>query len=133
MDCTNWDGRLIHTVSSLDVDYMLCETVPDKKTDKPRKFKLKADKDSAIITMKVAKMYHQVKVKIVQFGVISNKATTGHKLQGVSLNQMLVRSWNYRTPNWIYVVLSRVRTLNRLFICEKLNHTKKISKLTKIY
>ena len=94
VDCTNWDGRLIHTVSSLDVDYMLCETVPDKKTDKPRKFKLKADKDIAIITMKVAKINHQVKVKIVQFGVNLNKATTGHKLQGVSLNQMVVRSWN---------------------------------------
>ena len=29
VDYTNWDGRLIHTVSSIDVDYMLCETIPD--------------------------------------------------------------------------------------------------------
>ena len=32
VDYTNWDGRLIHTVSSIDVDYILCETIPDKKT-----------------------------------------------------------------------------------------------------
>ena len=36
----------------------------------------------------------------------------------------MVRSWNYKTPNYIYVVLSSVRTLNGLLICEKLNHTK---------
>ena len=64
-------------------------------------------------------------VKIVQFGVNSNKATTGHKLQGISLNQMVVRSWNYSTPNWIYVVLSRVRTLEGLYICDKLKYVER--------
>ena len=33
---------------------------------------------------------------------------------------MVFRSWDYRTQNWIYVVLSRVRTSEGLFICEKL-------------
>ena len=94
VDYTNWDGRLIHTVSSIDVDYMLCETIPDKKNKKAKQFKLKANKDTAIITMKVAKMKHKVRIKIVQFGVNSNKATTGHKLEGNSLNQMVLRPWN---------------------------------------
>ena len=44
--------------------------------------KLKADTGTAIIKVKVAKMNHQVKVKIVGN---SNKATTRHKYQGVSL------------------------------------------------
>ena len=35
----------------------------------------------------------------------------------------MVRSWNYSTLNWIYVVLSRVRTLEGLYICEKLKYT----------
>ena len=83
---------------------------------KANNFNLKADKDTTIITMMVAKMKHKVKVKVVQFGDNSNKATTGHKLQGVSLNQMVVRSWNYSTPNWIYIVLSRVRALEGLFL-----------------
>ena len=34
-------------------------------------------------------------LKIIQFYVNSNKVTTGHKLQGVSMNRMVVRSWSY--------------------------------------
>ena len=75
--------------------------------------------------MKINNMQHKVGAKIIQFGVNSNKATTGHKLQGASLNKMVVRSWEYGIPNWIYVVLSRVRSLKGLFICEKLDYTKK--------
>ena len=66
-------------------------------------------------------------MKIIQFGVNSNKATTGHKLQGASLNKMVIRSWEYGIVNWIYVVLSRVRSLKGLFICQKLDHTKEFT------
>ena len=49
-----------------------------------------------------------------QFGV-KNIATTGHQLQGMSKDQLIVSSWNYSSKNWIYyVVLSRVRTLSGL-------------------
>ena len=37
-------------------------------------------------------MKHKMRVKMVQFGVNSNKATTVHKLQQVSLNRMVIRS-----------------------------------------
>ena len=37
---------------------------------------------------------------------------------------MVVRSWEYGIVNWIYVVLSRVRSLKGLFICQKLDYTK---------
>ena len=48
-----------------------------------------------------------VKMKATQLPVISNQATTGHKLQGASINQFFVNNWNY-TTNWPYVVLSRL-------------------------
>ena len=48
-----------------------------------------------------------VKMKATQLPVISNQATTRHKLQGASINQLLVNSWNY-TTNWPYIVLSRL-------------------------
>ena len=48
-----------------------------------------------------------VKMKATQLPVISNQATTGHKLQGASINQLFVNNWNY-TTNWTYVVLSRL-------------------------
>ena len=52
-----------------------------------------------------------------QFGV-KNIATTGHQLQGMSKDQLVVSSWNYSSKNWIYVVLSRVtcRTLSGLYL-----------------
>ena len=46
-----------------------------------------------------------VKMKATQLPVISNQATTGHKLQGASINQLFVNNWNY-TTNWPYVVFS---------------------------
>jgi hypothetical protein len=36
----------------------------------------------------------------------SNNATTGHKLQGSSVDSIFVHAWIYE---WAYVVLSRVR------------------------
>ena len=46
-----------------------------------------------------------VKMKATQLPVISNQATTGHKMQGASINQLFVINWNY-TTNWPYIVLS---------------------------
>ena len=46
-----------------------------------------------------------VKMKATQLPVISNQATTRHKLQCTSINQLFVNNWNY-TTNWPCVVLS---------------------------
>lgn len=59
------------------------------------------------------------KVKVVQLPVNLNDATTGHKLQGMTKQQLIIRSWTY-SPGWIYTNLSRVRTLNGLFLMEAL-------------
>ena len=48
-----------------------------------------------------------VKMKATQLPVISNQATTRHKLQCTSINQLFVDKWSY-TTNWPYVVLSRL-------------------------
>ena len=48
-----------------------------------------------------------VKMKATQLPVISNQATTRHKLQGPSTNQLFVNNWNY-TTNWPYIVLSQL-------------------------
>ena len=124
LKCKTWDGRMVHTVSCLDVEYMTCETISNNKNEKPRRYKLEQEKDMVSIRMKLSNMTHKIKVRIIQFVVNSNKATTVHKLQGVSLDRMVVRSWSYKFPNWVYVVLSRVRTLDGLFICKKLDENK---------
>ena len=56
-----------------------------------------------------------------QFPIISNTATTGHKLQGCSLDAILVNDWCYKA-NWVYVVLSRVKTLGGLYLRQELSY-----------
>ena len=56
-----------------------------------------------------------MKCKINQIPVNSSDAITGHKLQGLTKDQLIVYSWN-KSTSWIYVVLSRVRTLKGLFL-----------------
>ena len=51
--------------------------------------------------------HKMVKMKATQVPVISNQATTRHKLQCASINQLFVNNWNY-TTNWPYVVLSQL-------------------------
>ena len=66
-------------------------------------------------------------VPISKVQPLDHIAPTSHKLQGSSLNKMVVRSWYYGIVNWIYVVLSRVRSLKGLFICQKFDYTKDIA------
>ena len=64
--------------------------------------------------------HETLKMKATQLPVISNHATTGHKLQGTSVDELFIHSWSY-TMNWPYVVLSRLRTSEGLFIRKKLD------------
>ena len=57
------------------------------------------------------------RMKITQFLVTVNHATTGHKLQGKTVDSLIVWEWSSQR-NWIYVVLSRVKTLEGLFLKE---------------
>jgi hypothetical protein len=52
---------------------------------------------------------------LTQFPVVVNFATTGHKLQGKSVDELVIAQWS-GVKNWAYVVLSRVRTLAGLFL-----------------
>ena len=59
----------------------------------------------------------------------SNDATTGHKLQGMSKDIIIVSSWptgglSLMFKNWEYVVLSRVRTLSGLYLVEPIDMDK---------
>ena len=58
-------------------------------------------------------------MKGMQLPLVSNTATTGHKLQGSKVVNIFVLDWNY-TTNLPYVVLSRVTTMRGLFFRKKL-------------
>ena len=59
------------------------------------------------------------KVIITQIPINMNNATTCHNFQGMSVDKLLVVLWSFM-ENWIYVVLSRVRTLKELYLLKPL-------------
>ena len=61
------------------------------------------------------------KIKTTYFPINSSISTTGHKLQGKTLNNLVVNSWGYCCAHWVYVVLSRVQQLDNLVLNVKLD------------
>ena len=61
-----------------------------------------------------------LEMKILQAPVVSNNATTGHKLQGRGVDNLFVHSWSY-VKNWPYAMLSRVKTMAGFKCREKLS------------
>jgi len=59
-------------------------------------------------------------MKATQLPIIVNNAITVHKLQGSGVDILLVHNWSF-VQNWIYVMLSRVRTREGLFARKKLD------------
>ena len=57
----------------------------------------------------------KMSAKFSQIPVNSSDAITGHKLQGLTKDSLVVYEWDSDTC-WIYVVLSRVRTLKGLYL-----------------
>jgi len=61
-----------------------------------------------------------IEMRATQLPILINNATTGHKLQGSGVNLLFVHNWSYVT-NWVYTMLSRVKTLNGLFLRKPLD------------
>ena len=86
----------------------------------PRQFNLKTDDWTFSTKLEVGMETMTVKMKGQQFPIISNSCTTGHKLQGCTVAEILVNDFHYQ-KNWPYVVLSRVKTMNGLYLREPLS------------
>jgi hypothetical protein len=63
-------------------------------------------------------------LKLTQFPININVGTTCHKLQGATKSFLVVTEFDYATENWIYVALSRVKTLSGLFLLKPINFQK---------
>ena len=59
----------------------------------------------------------------MQFAFNISNAKTFHKLQGRSIDNLMVSCFDY-TNNWIYVSMSRVKTIKGLFLMSELNDIK---------
>jgi len=121
--CEIWDGKKVWTVCASEVEFVEFEHHP-KRDGESRRFQLKPKK----VSVEVKVLPHdsmeekdkvRMKCSVTQIPVNASDAITGHKLQGLTKDNVIVFSWSNST-NWIYVVLSRVRTLSGLYLFQKL-------------
>jgi PIF1-like helicase len=104
---------LASQIVSLTVRHEVEDIKPEEFEVVPKSFTF-----SATVTLDYVKRAMQMKG--TQFPIISNGVTTGHKLQGCSLDWLAVFELFYG-QNWIYVILSRVRTMQGLYLSEALS------------
>ena len=107
----NWEGCMVNTVSVDYVDHMVCMVDCDS-SKRSKYFTIKPTSGLCNVTLK---QFHNIvlePIRISYLPINSNISTTGHKLQGSTLNSLVVNSWTFSVQHWAYVVLSRVKTLN---------------------
>jgi hypothetical protein len=96
------------------------------------KFNLEPENFSLEVTVKhfcTSFKKEQIQCKMNQIPANSNDGTTGHKLQGMLKDVIIVSSWptgvlSKKVKNWEYVVLSRVRTLSGLYLVDPIDMEK---------
>jgi hypothetical protein len=102
------------------------------KEMRTQKFKLEPEQCSPKISIKrynTSSKKVEFCCKMIQIQANINDATTGHKLQGMSKDVIVVSSWPTgglakMFKNWEYVVLSCVRTLSGLYFVEPIDMDK---------
>ena len=113
--CLN--GYFVKSVYASQVENVECEHTGSKYTGhftvEPSKKKCIVDMPNPLLGGEARRMKQSIHVTQVQ--MIRNLATTGHKLQGQTKESLVVSDLHYGL-NWIYVVLSRVKTMNGLFM-----------------
>ncbi len=76
----------------------------------------------------------EFKCQMKQLPVNLNNATTGNKLQGMSKDIIIISLWptGGRFQNWEYTVLSRVRTLEGLYLFQEVSLDKSFAPSTEL-
>lgn len=116
----NLDGFWVRSIDASKVDYLLCQIAGSTKC-----IEVFAKSSQCHVKMPIAlipgeETNQSIRSYMNRFPVLSNNATTGHKLQGQTKASLFVSDWCY-TRNWPYVVLSRVKTLKGLFLRRQLD------------
>ena len=120
----NYAGMPIQSVLASQVEYV--ELKYEKPTSEAQTFTVSPESRTFKAKMPVPEAMRikedekdLLGMKGTQLPLLVNNATTGHKLQGATINSLFVHCWRYE-KNWPYVVLSRVKTLQGLFLRDRL-------------
>jgi len=114
------DRITVQGVTAGEVKHVVLRHINDRITiplfevgTKEYAFKAQVLNPTAITTKCYAR--ESLDMKATQVALLVNNATTGHKLQGSGVTTLFVHSWSY-VANWVYVMLSRVKTLDGLYL-----------------
>ena len=123
------NGMTVKCLYAVEVEHVLWEVKDEDSTTVVTKFKpfnstsVKAKYPMPEMLGVDSHQKLEIKLKATQIPLISNNATTGHKLQSSSLDTLYIPSWSFDL-NWPYVMISRVCTLNGLFLGKPLDRNK---------
>jgi hypothetical protein len=113
-------GYWVYCVDAKDVEYLLMEWHESRFQGR---FILKPRSAAFQVAFPIVEEGRKLNVKtgitFFHFPILLNHATTGHKLQGKSLEALIIAEWS-RVKNWAYVVLSRVRSLAGIYLMKPL-------------
>ena len=117
-----FDGTHCRCVNADDVIHLLCESESEKV------FKITPKRMTCSMQVPIpeehapkANSFLKFSVRLTQLPLVANSATTGHKLQGQTKENLVICVWSNR-KNWNYVALSRVTTRDGLYLVTKLPH-----------
>jgi hypothetical protein len=117
-------GRWIYAVDIENVDHIVCRFDKSYQPKFQGIFKLKSRERRFMVDYPIEEEINnkkrvKVNLRISHFPILNNFATTGHKLQGKTMANLVIAEWR-DTENWAYVVLSRVKTLDGIFLLDAL-------------
>jgi hypothetical protein len=109
-------GYWVYSINAEDVEHVVLEWHESRFKGR---FIIKPKSQGYQVAFPIVQDGQKMRVKtgitLFQLPILINHATTGHKLQGKTLDDLIVAEWS-KLKNWAYVVLSRVRTLAGLFL-----------------
>ena len=113
-------GYWVYSVDIGDVEWLELEWYDSKFEGR---FRLRPTNPTCTVDYPVIEMgvkkFIKVGIKMTVFPANLNHATTGHKLQGKSMDELVIVEWSKKdSAKWAYVAISRVRTLNGLYLLE---------------
>ena len=115
------DNMLVKCVYASQVKFMLWEVDGKTVHIEPKVYKcLRAQFPLPSSFDDTSSQHVTIHLQATQIPLISNNATTAHKLQGSTIPTLYVPAWN-RSTNWPYVMMSRVQTLHGLFLGKPLH------------
>ena len=119
----NWEGYMVNTISVDHIKHIVCmkeSSIPEEN----KYFIIKPESSLCTVRLREWNNMALEQMKITYLPVNSSISTTGHKLQGKTLDHLVVNSWAYNCPHWAYVVLSRMEILNSLILNKKLDESR---------